>query len=212
MLSGCTSMQAPDATQGTWFEPDGDTGILAGSVSSDNADNFFTQDSNLYFTSLTDPKARVAHLVINDHCKNLGENGPDFKDPCGKVFAFILKAGQYKLDRWYVSAQNGAVLINPQQWEGPTITVQPGKATYIGNIHMVYDNDIPGAGLDGWRAWPHVTDQHERDMPILLQKVPPLKPGDVIMAVVELPPPSRMCTWQAGIFHLPPHIVCSDHD
>jgi hypothetical protein len=208
LLSACAST-APDAARGAGFDGKGGMGILAGSVSSDDADNFFTQDSNLYFTSLTDPKAPVAHLTINDHCK--GEK-PDFTQPCGKVFAFILKAGQYRLDSWYVSAQNGGVLIKPQQWEGPTITVQPGKVTYIGNIHMVYDNAIPGAGLDGWRAWPHVTDQHERDMPILLQKVPPLKPGDVTTAVVELPPPSQMCTWQAGVFHLPPHIVCSDHD
>lgn len=209
MLSACGTMQAPNAAQGSPYHPDADTGILAGSVSSDDADNFFTQDSNLYFTPLADPKARAAHLSINDHCKY---EEPDFTQPCGKVFAFILKAGQYRLDRWYVSAQDGGVLIDPQHWEGPTITVQPGKLTYIGNIHMVYDNAIPGAGLDGWRAWPHVTDQHERDMPILLHKVDSLKPDDFIIAVVELPPPSRMCTRQAGVFHLPPHIDCSDHD
>ena len=208
MLAGCTSM-APDAARGARFQPDGDTGILAGSVSSENADNFFTQDTNLYFTSVTDPKALSAHITVNDHCKH---EEPDFTQPCGKVFAIILKPGQYKLSRWYVSAQDGDVLIGPQQWEGPTVTVQPGKVVYVGNIHIVYDNDIPGAGLDGWRAWPHVTDQHERDISVLLKKVPSVEAGDVTTAVLELPPPSRMCTWQPGFLNLPPHVVCSDHD
>lgn len=208
LLTGCASA-APDAARGAAFDGSSGMGILAGSVSSDDADNFFTQDSEFYFTSLTDPKAPAAQLSINDHCK--GE-APDFTQPCGKVFAFILKAGQYKLDRWYVSAQDGGVLIDPQQWQGPTVTVQPGKVTYVGNIHVVYDNAIPGAGLDGWRAWPHVADQHERDIPLLLQKVPSVKPGDVVMDVLDLGPPTRMCTIQSGAFGLPPHVDCSDHD
>jgi len=190
LLAGCAS--APHAGGDFSFQKQTEpVGILAGSISTDDPGNFFSQETELYFESEAlgqgQPYGKVS--INNHYCRS----DEDFKEACGRVFSVVLKSGTYEL-AWHISTTAGlSGQLSPGGWEAPQYTVQAGKVTYVGNIHMVFDDDITGKGPDSWHAWPHVSDQHERDLAVLYQRVPALKGQEVSMQVLPLPPPADLC-------------------
>lgn len=211
VLTGCV---AQSADPGFSFAADDHQGkgLLVGSLVVDDPGNTFSQDIYLYFDPL-DPNSKLprVRVQVNNHCK---PDTPDidFTKPCGKLFAFVLPAGDYQLDEWHIAV--GGPVLDPESWQGVKVAVQAGKAVYVGEIHMIFDDNLPGQGADGWRAWPHASDQHERDLPVLFERLHNLKPDDVVMRLLDLPPPGRLCMVTGGGYPvpLPTRKDCSDHD
>ena len=195
-LAGCATA---NADKGFAFVKNPGMGLLAGSLTSTNPGNFFSQDINVFFTPVNNPKASRVHLTTNDHCSLSNPADTDFKDQCGKVFAVAIPAGDYVLDTWNIVDAGGGAIV-PEHWDPVKITVQAGKLTYVGNIHMVFDPNIPGGGPDGWHGWPATSDRHERDIPMLLSRYPALQASDVVMESLTLPPSSMVCnTGNVGV-------------
>lgn len=191
-LAGCAG--APSVTPGFSFTGDHQgVGLLVGSLTTDNPGNYFSQDVHIFFTPEDDSKGPSATVTVNDHCKVgfFGES-PDFTQPCGTLFALVLPPGNYELGFWDIVDAGGGV-IHPGKWNPAKFTIQAGKATYVGNIHMVFDPNLPGSGPADWRGWPKVSDMHERDIPKLLSKYPLLKQSDVNVSLLTLDPPGGVC-------------------
>ena len=189
-LAGCAS--APHAGKDFSFQKQAEpVGALTGSISTDDPGNFFSQETELYFESQALGQGQpYGEVSINNHYCRSDE---DFKEACGRVFVIVLKPGTYGL-YWHIDSTLGLFgRLDPGPWEAPQYTVQAGKVTYVGNIHMTFDAGIPGKAPDSWHAWPHVSDQHERDLPVLYQRVPALQKQEVSMQVVALPPPADLC-------------------
>ena len=190
VLAGCAS--APHAGKDFSFQKQAEpVGVLTGSISTDDPGNFFSQETELDFESEAVGQGQpFGKVSINNHYCRSDE---DFKEACGRVFTVVLKPGTYGL-YWHIASTFGLLgQLDPGGWEAPQYTVQAGKVTYVGNIHMVFDDNITGKGPDSWHAWPHVSDQHERDLPVLYQRVPALQQQEVSMQVVPLPPPADLC-------------------
>lgn len=196
VLTGCATA---NVDKGFSFDKNKGMGLLVGSLTTTDAGNFFSQDINIYFTPTGDQKTLRSKITTNDQC-NLGKSGKnDFKDYCGKLFVIALPPGDYALDSWNIIDAGGGVIL-PQHWRPVTVTIQAGKVTYVGNIHMVFDPTIPGSGPDGWHGWPIATDRHERDIPLLLSRYPSLRQDDVVMSPLSLDPPSSVCnSGNAGV-------------
>ena len=205
-LSGCSTWDAPANFS---FSADGHhgEGLLVGSVTSDDPGQYFSRTIRIYFDPLAeDSRASQVELSVNDQCSP-GASHYDFVKPCGKLFAVALPAGDYTLQKWYTVASIGTKTVYPQRWDGASVTVQAGKITYVGDIHMVFDDAIPGGAPAGSRSWPRATDMHERDLPLLFQKYPNLKPEDVVMQVLELPPPGRVCVVKQPAMQFSPEVT-----
>jgi len=189
MLAGCA---APSASPEFDFGKNPGMGLLAGSLTTDDPGNFFSQDVYIYFGP-SDPHSKLPRVkvTINNHCKP-GERDIDFTKPCGKLFAFVVPAGDYVLNEWHIQDAGGGT-ISPASWHGGKVTVQSGKATYVGEIHMVFDPNLPGSGPADWRGWPSASDRHERDMPLLLRRLPLIRQDDIMVQLPDLDLPGRVC-------------------
>lgn len=211
VLTGCV---APRAMSDFSFAADDHQGkgLLVGSLVVDDPGNTFSQDIYVYFDPV-DPNSKLPRVQVhvNNHCHE-GSLDIDFTKPCGQLFAFVLPAGDYQLDEWHIAV--GGPIFDPETWHGVKVSIQAGKAAYVGEIHMVFDDKLLGPGPTGWRAWPHGSDQHERDFPVLFQRLPKLGPSDVVTQLLDLPPPGRLCMITGGGYpvSMPTRKDCSDHD
>ncbi|HEY1773716.1 MAG TPA: hypothetical protein VGH91_11055 [Gammaproteobacteria bacterium] len=189
-----TACAAPSATPEFAFTAGNQgMGLLVGSLSTDDPGNYFSQDVNVFFAPEKGSKGPDASVTLNDHCKASGMEGlPDFKQPCGRLFALVMSPGNYQLNYWNIVDAGGGV-VEPGNWNPAKFTIQAGKVTYVGNIHMVFDPTLPGGGPADWRGWPKASDMHERDIAFLLKKYPHLQQGDVTLGVLALDPPSGLC-------------------
>lgn len=188
-LAGCATS---NADKGFSFAQNQGMGLLVGSLTAKDPGNVFSSDINMYFTS-QDPKLPEEHVKINSQCSAVQLNSSDFKDVCGHLFVFVLPAGEYELSNWNIWPTLNRVQ-SPARWDAPTVTVQAGKATYVGDIHMVFDPSIPGPGVKEFHAWPVDYDQRDRDIPLLLSQYPGLKPDDVVVSLIRFPLPTGMCS------------------
>jgi hypothetical protein len=66
-------------------------------------------------------------------------------------------------------------------------TIQAGKATYIGDLHMgVVTRDYVRGFI---AAWPFVHDQSARDIPVLKQQYPALNDDNIVIQVISFASP-----------------------
>lgn len=165
------------------------TSVLVGSLSTDNPGNIAAQQINVYFRKLGEAGLRVG-VTVYDHCTP-GSSSTDFPDRCGKLFAIVLPAGDYALESWNITDNAG--VLGPRDWRPVTFTVQAGKINYVGEIHMIFNRNLPGHGPLEWRGWPVASDAHARDIPMILSRHPMLKQSDVTMALLRMNPPGELC-------------------
>ena len=92
----------------------------------------------------------------------------------GRLAVLELPPGDYELRRGFihVSAQESYT----SRRYGYRFTIQPGKATYLGNVHV----DIAGASGKGVQARTSIVDRRGRDLPLLHKKYAGIKPEQVI--------------------------------
>jgi hypothetical protein len=174
-------------------------GLLVGSLTTKDPGNWSGSDITMVFTP-KDPQASRVRITINSKCDAVQHpRSTDFKDVCGHLFAIELPPGDYALDNWTIEPL-GSGVFTPKQWQAPTVTIQRGKATYVGNIYLRFDSEMKGPGNDGYHGWPVDTDMRDRDLPMLLRRYPALKQDDVVVSLMSFGPPNGICvTGSVGV-------------
>jgi len=129
----------------------------------------------------------VAEIQAESGCDLDKPGQSPFKDYCGRLVSLELHAGVYEI--YWFHTETGNVNFAPLDPVSTTFTIKPGRATYVGNIHMTLDKTdetflgkhrVPG-------GWPAVSDQRDRDIPLLEQLVPTLKPELIDYEILILP-------------------------
>lgn len=167
-------------------------GFLVGSLSTDRPGNIATQQINIYFDPAGGTKLGRVGATVYDHCDPQALSATEFNDTCGRVFTFLLPAGEYVLSSWNITDIAG--IIGPRDWRPAKVTVQAGKITYVGNIHMVFNRNLEGPTPIEWRGWPVAVDAHGRDFDVFLRSHPLLAQTEVIMDIPSLDPPGQLCS------------------
>ncbi|MFP2934143.1 hypothetical protein ACLESO_55260 [Pyxidicoccus sp. 3LG] len=104
----------------------------------------------------------------------------DFQNPPGYLIVRELRANPHEFRYFDIND------VRMQLRGGIPFKVEEGKAVYLGELQMSYTNcnTHPAVGLAVKDAW-------ERDLRLLLTKMPNLRPEDVIKQVLPSSPPSQ---------------------
>ena len=95
-------------------------------------------------------------------------NPLDWRDPRGRLVVIEMAAGSYEFYDWA-----GLQTQSVDKFSVP-FRIEPGKATYLGNVHFdVY------SGIYGLR----VSDRSSRDLPVLFARYPNLQKDAVEIAI-----------------------------
>jgi hypothetical protein len=172
VLAACAPLGTTNVDPG--YRP-GAKGVLVTSVTASG----YNPGTLLYQVVRSDaPTQTVATIPLNDEAQGL-----DWKlgDPqvrhsgYGRLAVMELPPGDYEFRRTFIHvsaeesyASKGAV--------GYRFTILPGKATYLGNVHV----DIERVSVSRMQPAYTLTDRRSRDLPILHRKYAALTPELVI--------------------------------
>lgn len=164
----------------------GGHGVVVGSLSIATYDSVYPAYIT-YFINPVDPKDKQgATLKVSTGCDTIREGDSDFLDVCAHLFAIDLPAGDYVVTRWVMENDPGGHFYPAPAWVPARFTVEAGKATYIGDLHMGVLTFPNLPGVHG--GWLFVHDQSARDIPQLRQEYPTLGDADVAVAPVAVAP------------------------
>jgi len=95
------------------------------------------------------------------------------RDIFGVVFAVDLPAGEYVLTRWHLDGNTTSLNIISKNARELPFDIRSGRATYVGNLDMKIGVGKNMLNMDVLAdAGMVFSDQHERDILILLKKFP----------------------------------------
>jgi hypothetical protein len=121
----------------------------------------------------------VASIPVNDEAYGLDwlpgdlatENGGS-----GRVAVVELAPGEYELRRWVINVSNQAAFSSTRAF-GYRFTIVPGKATYLGSVHVDIQRGASPARLPFEIS---LQDRRERDLPIVHRKYSAVRPDQVL--------------------------------
>lgn len=90
-------------------------------------------DTDIYVNDSPD-QSTPPSIWVESGCDLDKPGHSDFSDRCGHVFAIRLPAGEYYISRW--GGRVGTSMSGPSAWKPVSFTIEAGRATYIGNIHI----------------------------------------------------------------------------
>jgi hypothetical protein len=159
-------------------------GLLVGSYSVSAYDSSYPAYMKFFYEPLGTPKGphmNIPHFDANSGCDNLYEGDSDFSDVCAHLFVIDLPAGDYEMTGW--SVENDLhVHFYANPWTPAKFTIQAGKSTYVGNIHM---GILSGPNVWGFAgAWPFLHDERARDIPVLERKYPAINDSNTVVALL----------------------------
>lgn len=188
VLSGCATKSVDTSFA---FTPETETGLIVGSASSDKKDTSWYDGLVKFYYIKTSEVGQLAsknagYVYALPPTLPLGTPGPsEFSDSDGSVFAIALAPGDYILSRWEIEVGAYAIIYPVEPVPLP-FTVEKGKATYIGNLHMFFRtgrNIIGLPSIDDGR--PVISDRSERDIPMLLKRYPNLKREEIGIKIID---------------------------
>jgi len=95
----------------------------------------------------------------------------DWRDPRGRLVVVELAAGSYEFYDWA-----GILTTSTEKFSIP-FRVEPGKATYLGNVHFEVLDQTYGI---------RVSDRASRDLPLLFERYPNLQRDAVLTEISRL--------------------------
>ena len=97
-----------------------------------------------------------------------------YEKPCGRLAIIELPQGDYTFYAWHGSAGNAYTVHSTTPFSKP-FKIVAGKATYLGNIHFAIQ----------YSAFKMIiTDQQDKDLPLLYHKAPNITEQDIILNVL----------------------------
>lgn len=147
--ASCAGMNVPKTYV---LNPDTGNGLAVFSISSNGPQSFF------HYRRVGE---RFSRGSVDMWRINLR---PDWYNPTSRLVAIELPAGSYEIHRW--SALMGAKRAEPTESFSVPFAVVPGRATYLGNIHIEFGT--------ARRATVLTRDMSARDLPLLHSRYPAL--------------------------------------
>ena len=98
----------------------------------------------------------------------------------GRLAVIELPQGDYELRRWVINSGNRAAYISRKPF-GYRFTIQPGKTTYIGNVHV----DIQHSASSSLPYAISLEDKRERDLLLLRRKYSGIRQDSVTVAIAD---------------------------
>ncbi|TQV82135.1 hypothetical protein [Denitrobaculum tricleocarpae] len=188
VLSGCATKSVDTSFA---FTPETETGLVVGSASSDVKDESWYDGLVKFYYIKTDEIGKLGtknagFIYALPPTLPLGAPGDsEFSDSDGSVFAIALEPGDYILSRWEIEVGAYAI-IYPVDPAPLPFTVEKGKATYVGNLHMFFRTARNIIGLTSINdGRPAISDRSERDLPLLLERYPNLKREEIEIEIID---------------------------
>jgi hypothetical protein len=162
-------------------------GLLIGSVTTSANDSVQTGGVQYIFRRVDNDESGMIFAEARGTMGRalMGENRKDIPGESGHLFVLRLKSGQYHFTQWLI--QNGPyVVLSPRVSPNAKFSIEAGKATYVGNIHMKI---VPGIGtinkLFIENAIPVVRDRRERDIPLIIAGFPAVTEDNVRYEILD---------------------------
>lgn len=175
MLAGCASLGTANVDPS--YRP-GANGLLVASVTASG----YNPGTLWYQVVRTNAVTRtVASIPVNDEAYGMDWRAGDPSVPqagAGRLAVLELAPGEYELRRWVINVGNQAAYSSTRPM-GYRFAVEPGKATYLGNVHVDIQRSA-SAGSGPYAAT--LEDQRARDLPILYRKFPGVSAQQVLFA------------------------------
>ncbi|MBL1293160.1 MAG: hypothetical protein COB61_004725 [Thiotrichales bacterium] len=182
-ISGCQTLNVKEDFE---LDPDAGTGLIIGSVTQTikagrnvSAAFFLNRVSG---KNVRDIQAKVKTIVLGDLTfkSEFEEQQQD-----GRIFAVEVPAGINELDAWEIKIAAGYIYPRTPP---PSLkfSVKPGEVVYIGNLHMDVDSAKNFLGIKGAIGGaPSISDEQERDIPLLKEKFKNLATKDISINVLH---------------------------
>jgi hypothetical protein len=174
-LGGCGSLGTANVDPG--YRP-GANGLLVASVTASG----YTPGTLWYQVVLAGaPAQTVASIPVNDESYGLDWRNGDAAVPnggSGRVAVVELPPGDYEMRRWVINVSNQAAFGSTRPF-GYRFTIAPGKATYLGNVHVDIQRSASSRTLPFSVS---LEDSRERDLPIFHRKYSGVRSGEVSFA------------------------------
>lgn len=185
LLGGCSTNPAlKDAMLGEQsVVPDGKGAIMASVTKSDGEDAWFFYRMKGASEGLR--LDAIGYSMLDDFGLGPDDYPEDPKD--GRLLLLKAEPGVYELYDWklYVTSGGGYSYFSPKEFKPLRFTVEEGKITYLGNLHLeaLYGRNIVGMRVIAGAEAKNL-DEREVDMLLLKSKHPKVSHMPV---VVDLP-------------------------
>lgn len=183
LLSGCASV--PESIKAT-DKVDPQKGILLASVTIDDAPGVM---DGWYFYKQKGSADEQRLDAVGLVWMTRPDDYPTDKSKDGRLIALPVKTGEYELSNWmlYISQLGGFAQISPKTKPTPlTFNIQPGKITYLGNLHI---NTVSGKNIFGVEipvgGDPIITNNQNIDFNLLKAKYPNLSSWPVQTNILD---------------------------
>jgi hypothetical protein len=166
-------------------------GMILGSATVTDLDETLIAHAHFYINAAGVGPGPMRAVVTADSCQPKSKNpgNSDFVGSCGRLFALDLPAGNYQISDWLLETSGGES-FTPKDWDPIPFKVEAGKATYIGDLHMLLRMGKNLLGLDVVAGgWPLLLDNRVRDAELLRRKYPWLNDEVIQVELVPLPKP-----------------------
>jgi hypothetical protein len=186
--TGCASLGTPNVDAG--YRP-AHNGLLVAAVS---ASGYLP--GTLWFQVVPQgATAPAASIPVNDAAYGIDWPAGDSEIPhggLGRLAVVELPPGAYELRRWVINVSNAAAYTSNRPF-GLRFTIAPGKATYLGSVHV----DIQrGASTQRLPFAVRHDERRDRDLPLLYRKNPGINAAMVIFAGEAEPEGARRVSAQ----------------
>ncbi len=186
LTSACASKFHKDSPDDFDAPLDPNYGIVVGSVSS-IGDGNWQEMSQYNYRSLTNDEikgvytsaAEFSPFSIFVHVPNCKDDG--LEPECGRLFATALPAGEYEFYAVEICLTNVTEGSEGRRLLGYNFTVVAGQVIYLGNFKSAIEiGALSRYGNGVIAANGVVSDQFERDVPLLKKKFPGLAARDIV--------------------------------
>src|SRR5579859_2286630 len=139
-------------------------GLMIGSMSVESLDELQPVQFTILFNDEPERGGGQNQVDVFSGCNMRHFGEVSFGDECGKIVAFDLPAGTYYITSWDL-LPGSDISQSPAHWDAVPFTIEAGRATYVGNIHLMRRANVTDANGSHpiSRIWPVVTDRSQRD-------------------------------------------------
>jgi hypothetical protein len=178
LLSGCSTNSAL-IKQGV--EIDTNKGVILASVTHNGSGS-----GSYFYKKEGDKEPNKMEAVSSGFSGNSPDEYPDDLDRAGRLLAFEVDAGKYYLSDWsiFISFYGGYKIISPKEPVAAEFMVEPGKITYLGNLHTetLYGKNIFGITIAG-SGMSIIENREDIDLEKLNKKYPMLSGWPMVIDI-----------------------------
>ena len=161
-IAGCANVQSTYT-----LDPTNGNGLVVGTITYES----YYGEHYVTASRVDDPKTVIRLSAGSSTLHPFMKTYDEELKMRGDTFAVEAAAGEYAMGKWHI--RRGPALYSSARALGFSFKVEPGKATYIGNIQYVGRDTV------------NLQDMAKRDLPILQARFQALKDNPVAFALAQ---------------------------